>query len=103
MIHIDLDSKNAANCFAKAREEKPWVTKVPRASNTYRVVPRTPEHGKYIVRVEIDEGELYSSCIDARTGEDCPSKQTRDRICYHQMSVVLHIESRVRTRELRAA
>ncbi len=76
--------------FAKARDEKPWISKL--AVDTYRVVPRTADHGKYMVKFKLRHGRMFAECINLLTGEPCKSGLSH-RLCYHRAAAVIHIDN----------
>ena len=75
---------------SKALVERPWVRKV--GANTYRVTPRTADHGKYELTVEREGGELTAtSCVDVRTGEECQGFKFNKGNCYHACRLLIHL------------
>lgn len=76
----------------KAQREKPWTRRV--GPDTYRVTPRTANHGKYVLKISW-HGEVPNvvSCIDYRTKEPCKGF-TYSRQCYHSFWLLRRLVTR---------
>src|SRR5262245_29306642 len=77
------------NAFAKARGKKPWVSRI--AVARYRVVPRTNEHGKYIVTFRMFGKGVWADCFNLIANEECKSEKGT-RLCYHRAAALIHCQ-----------
>lgn len=75
---IELNCKTlfaAAKSFQKARQEKPWVTRIRGKKRSYRVVAKQAGHGKYMVNFYVLLGVRFGEC-------NCDAG-LREKFCYH--------------------
>lgn len=80
----------------KAQTEKPWIRRV--GPLTYRVTPRTADHGKYELNVRWDDDQpSVELCVDYRTGEECKGFMYDRGNCYHSAALLLHLVTKRRS------
>jgi len=100
MTDLTNIEQRAPKAFVKAALERPWVHR--QRIDTFRVVPRTSVHGKYLVRFYLLNGRVFADCTELRTGQSCKSTLTRGRCCYHIAAAINHADHLLRVQAARS-
>jgi hypothetical protein len=101
MIEITNIEETAPRAISKARQVKPYVTKL--SENQYKVVPRAYPKQKRVVTFRQVGARRYAECRDFHTNEICPAA-IFGNVCYHAAAAHLRLESnrRRQSREVAA-